>query len=215
MKITSRTLLFSLLITSSCKFKNDVKFNNYYDVIDDFIRMQLIDSSRIISLKMIKVVKDTFDYEKYLLNADPSSPPPLAPGPPMGVVSISKHQLKLFFNQGLIDSLDIDYMFNQIENVSDSLLISNKINHRTLSQETLDSIRVQYSSDDFFNKLEKSYNASSIIKFSTPLVSLNSKTLIFNIEHYCGSLCGSGYRYIVTKEKQKWRIKYKKRTWVS
>lgn len=65
MKFLKLTLLIFYLVTSSCNNHSEDKFENYYEIIDDFIRMQIVDTSRIIELDLIKVAQDSFDYDKW------------------------------------------------------------------------------------------------------------------------------------------------------
>jgi len=177
--------------------------------------MQIIDTDRIIELDLIKVVQDTFDYDKLINDNNGLVPPPLSPPRPIGVVSISKSLLKSFYSNELIDKVDIEYMFNQIANFKDSLLNPNRINSKIIRASTIDSIRKYSTANNFFDMLEKIYKARSLIKFSIPIISSDRKTMIFDMELYCGGECGWGRRYIVKKENNKWRIKYQKRTWIS
>lgn len=215
MKFLQLTLLIFYIITSSCNECSDTKFENYYEIIDDFIRMQIVDTSRIIELELIKVAQDSFDYDKWEEeNICLTSPIP-QPLLPRGVVSISKEQLRSYNLKGLIDKRDIDYMYNQIASFKDSLLNPNKINGKTIQASTLDSIRQHSTPTDFFVVLEKTYKAHALIKFSNPIISLDHKMMLFDMELYCGGECGGGIRYILKKENNKWRIKYQKRTWIS
>lgn len=207
-------MLFYLLF-SACSKNSEDKFESYYEIIDDFVRMQIIDTDRIIVLNLIKVIQDTFDYDKLTNDNNGLALPPLPPLRPIGVVSISKYLLRSFNSNELIDKVDIDYMFNQIANFNDSLLNPNKINSKIIRASTIDSIRKYSTSYNFFDMLEKTYKARSLIKFSIPIISLDRKTMIFDMELYCGGECGWGQRYIAKKENNKWRIKYKKRTWIS
>lgn len=203
------------LISLSCATSSEDKFEIYYEIIDDFVRMQIIDTNRGIELGLIKVIQDTFDYNK--LKKDNNGLAQLPPPPlrPIGVVSISKSLLKSFYSNGFICKADIEYMFNQIANFKDSLLNPNKINSQIIRASTIDSIRKYCTAYNFFDMLEKTYKVRSLIKFFIPIISLDRKTMIFDMELYCEGECGWGNRYIVKKENNKWKIKYQKRTWIS
>jgi len=215
MKHITIVLIIFYLISLSCNTSSEDKFESYYEIIDDFVRMQIIDTDRIIELDLIKVIQDTFDYDKLIKDNNGLAPPPLPPLRPIGVVSISKSLLKSYYSNGLISKADIEYMFNQIANFKDSLLNPNKINSKIIRVLTIDSIRKYSTAYNFFDMLEKTYKARSLIKFSIPIISLDRKTMIFDMELYCGGECGWGRRYIAKKENNKWRIKYQKRTWIS
>jgi hypothetical protein len=215
MKAITIVLIIFYLISSSCNKNSEEKFESYYEIIDGFVRMEIIDTDRIIELDLIKVVQDTFDYDKLISDNNGLLPPPLSPPRPIGVVSISKSLLKSFYSNELIDKVDIEYMFNQIANFKDSLLNPNRINGKIIRASTIDSIRKYSTANNFFDMLEKIYKARSLIKFSIPIISSDRKTMIFDMEEYCGRECGWGRRYIVKKENNKWRIKYQKRTWIS
>lgn len=213
MKHITIVLIIIYLISLSCNTSSEDKFESYYEIIDDFVRMQIIDTDRIIELDLIKVIQDTFDYDKLINNNSDLAPPP--PLRPIGVVSISRCLLKSFYSNGLISKVDTEHMYNQIANFKDSLLNPNKINSKTIRASIIDSIRKYSTAYTFFDMLEKTYKARSLIKFSIPIISLDRKTMIFDMELYCGGECGWGRRYITKKENNKWRIKYEKRTWIS
>ncbi len=215
MKHIPIVLLIFYLNSLSCNTSSEDKFESYYEIIDDFVRMQIIDTDRVIELDLIKVIQDTFDYDKLIKDNNGLAPPPPPPTRPIEVVSISKSLLKSFYSNGFICKVDIEHMFNQIANFKDSLLNPNKINSKIIRASTIDSIRKYSTAYNFFDMLEKTYKARSLIKFSIPIISLDRKTLIFDMELYCGGECGWGQRYIAKKENNKWRIKYKKRTWIS
>jgi hypothetical protein len=156
MKAITIVLLIFYLISSSCNKISEDKFESYYEIIDDFVRMQIIDTDRIIELDLIKVIQDTFDYDKLINDNNGLVPPPLSPHRPIGVVSISKSLLKSFYSNELIDKVDIEYMFNQIANFKDSLLNPNKINSKIIRASTIDSIRKYSTAYNLFDMLEKS-----------------------------------------------------------
>ena len=210
-------LLIFVSITFDCHKQDIYKYNAYYEIIDDFLRIKYYDSDVAILCELEEVKKypndesDLSQDTQQLLEPPPLPPPP----PPPGKVYISKLNLKLLNKMNLIDTLDIHYFYDQIEHLDNFTLNPSRINKTTIKQASIDSIFRIYSSDEGFKILKQHYNIDSYLKFSNPLISRNGKMMIFDIDFYCGILCGHGDRYVMRKQNDRWRIIYKRQTWIS
>lgn len=65
------------------------------------------------------------------------------------------------------------------------------------------------------NEELKSSDTLSFIIASNPIYNETRTKLILNIDAHCGSLCGTGYIYILTKENGKWIPQKGVMSWIS
>ncbi len=213
MKLKLIIAIFTLLYLS-CKDSPSNKYNQFYSIIDDLVRIQYYDSSTIIMLNLDTIKPFIPKIEKTVIDLDTID---LYEPKPHKLYAefITKDILTSLYKSKLIDSIDIEFLFNQADKIKIYNLDKNKINHQTISASELEQLRKNSDVDKFFDTLKKAYGAWSYTRISQPLFTKDEKTIIFYISHYCGSLCGSGHRVIMKFEKGKWRIKQNKRTWVS
>ena len=135
MKILLLQFIF-LLIIFSCHKQDTYKYNAYYEIIDDFVRIKYYDSDVAILCELEEVKKypnDESDFSQetqQLLESPPLPPPP----PPPGRVYISKLSLKLLNKMNLIDTPDIHYFYDQIEHLDNFTLNQSRINKTTIKQ---------------------------------------------------------------------------------
>lgn len=149
MKAITIVLIIFYLISSSCNKNSEEKFESYYEIIDGFVRMEIIDTDRLIELVLIKVIQDTLDYDKLISDNNGLLPPLRCRRLDLLELFRSQSLLKSFYSNELIDKVDIEYMFNQIAIFKDSLLNTNKINSNIIRASTSDSVR-KYSTAYIF-----------------------------------------------------------------
>lgn len=215
MKVLLIQFLF-LSVLLSCKHQEDYKYKAFYEIIDDFVRIIYYDSDVAIICELEEVKK--YPNDEYDAPSDTTKllePPPLGPPPPPpGKVYFSKLYLKLLNKIHIIDTNDIKYYYDQIESLENFTLNPLNVNKTTIKQATIDSIFNLYSGKEGFKIIKQHYKVDSYLKFSNPLISRNGKMMIFDIHLYCEGLCSYGNRYVMQRQKDKWKIVYKSQTWI-
>lgn len=212
-------LILFLLISGlfACYDQVHTKYENYYEIIDDFMRFYYYDSDVAILNELAKVIKSPDDNSNSFQDApqffDPHSLPP--PPPQYGRIYISKSELKFLNRKHIFDTNDLQYFYDQISDLENFTLDPLRVNKITIKQISIDSIFKINSVEDGFKILKEHYKVDSYIQFSNPLISKDGKLLIFDIDSNCGRNCGHGDRYIVQKHKGKWRVIYHHQTWIS
>ena len=208
-----RKLLIVLLISGiaiSCQENQNDKYKDFYTILDELLRYNYYDADLVI-LELKKVYSDpiiTLDINGDTVNNIPSVPPP-------GMVHYDKDFFTFLFSQKLIDSMDTEFMFNQIDTIRNFCLNPSNIDRQTLHISELDSLLKEFGVDSTYNYLNVNYNAFSFIEISTPIVSKDGRRFLFDVEYHCGGLCGSGETYLFENRNNKWRIIFSKHNWVS
>jgi hypothetical protein len=79
------------------------------------------------------------------------------------------------------------------------------------------AISEKLSSTTFEEELNKKKNGKEydFYNLSIPIFSLDKQKAFVELEHHCGSLCGSGKGYYLKKINGKWKIVQEWRTWIS
>lgn len=212
-------LILFLLISGlfACYDRVHTKYENYYEIIDDFMRFYYYDSDVAILNELAKVIKSPDDNSNSFQDSpqffDPHSLPP--PPPQYGRIYISKSELKFLNRKHLLDTNDLQYFYDQISDLENFTLDPLRVNKIIIKQASIDSIFKMNSDEDGFKILKEQYKVDSYLQFSNPLISKDGKIMIFDIESNCGRNCGHGDRYIVQKHKGKWRVIYQHQTWIS
>jgi len=207
-------LLSLFCISNSCKKHVLNKYDSFYEVIDNLIEQQIIDSTSLVVLELTKVLQDSFDEESAKRDSNSNvfllHPPPL-----LSTSQISRQFLRSLSLNKLIKASDIEFIYNQISKLENFKLESYKINVKTIEKDKLISIAKWDRFHDVYKTLDRDYGVNSYIEFSNPLISEDGIILMFDLNRYCGNDCGSGIRYLVRKESNNWTIIYRKSIWVS
>jgi len=177
-----------------------------YEIINEIIR----NSYSGVDLVILKLKSNQKDYTVY--PTDSLTPPP--PPHPNDKAYYKKDLFESLYNKKMIDSIDIDYMYNQIDSLETYSLDSKKINRKSILSTNEEILKMAYGANDVFEVMNK-MNAYSYIELSIPLISKDKNKMLFEIEEYCGSLCGTCYLLLFEKYENKWRIKYCYLKWIS
>ena len=210
MKQLTITLIL-VIMTLSCSERPKDKYESFYEIVDNLLRYNYYDVD-IVILELNKIHKNsvyTIDTNGDTIKDVPSPPPP------PGFINYNKDMFIDLADNKLIDSIDVDFMFNQIDTLKDFKLDSAKIIKQTLSYSVISQMLAKTGIESTYQLLFEKYNAHSYIKFSTPLVSKDGKKMIFDVDYHCGGLCGGGVTYLLVKQNDKWRITYSRGNWIS
>jgi hypothetical protein len=208
--------VFGLVLVSilffSCKKTNVNKYENFYEVLDEVLRFTYYDADFVvrdlINTNWNSVV--TIDQKEDTLKNIP--PPP----PPPGFTAVyDKTFFISLYNDNLIDSIDIEFMYSQIDTLKKMVLDSTRLIKPLLSRSFVDTLFKTYGIDSAYEILHTKYKCHSFLKISTPLISKDGNKMLFDIDNFCGGLCGSGMTYLFGKKNKKWKIIYTSSNWIS
>jgi len=207
MRILFLTLIIVSCLTLSC-FKRAIdKFEIYYEVISELEKLQILDSNSILVLELITMVENpvetTISTSDSKLTTIYLHPPPIP-----NASKISRQFLRNLSLNGIITNTDIEYLFNQIKIMNSISLNQTKINSKTISYKLIETILTQDKSPNVFRILGKEHGVDSYILLSSPLVTQDGETIIFDMIKYSLDNCKSGIRYIFEKHQHTWRIIY-------
>jgi len=125
------------------------------------------------------------------------------------------NELNQYTAENCLTSEDISYMMEQAKSETEYKFDSTKIKMRTISKEIIDSlyeVNKKASIDEYL--LEK-FNSPEIIFISRPLFNRDNNKVYFQIDYYCGNLCGFGTIYICEKNKNGWKVIKQLNSWIS
>jgi len=182
-----------------------------YKIINTLLKKECKDVDLVV-LDLDKVMRLSAFY--IIENGDTiqmESPPP----PPPSVYAYSKELFQNIHDDKIVDSLDLEYMFNEIDNSKNYLLDSSRINCLTIRYSKIANLTKEKGLDGTYNYLREHYNAKSILKISSPLFSINKDILVISVGVYCGQLCGGGGTYLYIRKGTKWVLKEKYNDWIS
>lgn len=205
-------LLVSVTIFS-CKNQKSTTAEYFYSIIDDFVCLKYYDSTIMILLDLDTIKPLTNIRNSTIFNGDTidlAEPPPLHNNSDFITLEI----LTSLYNSKIIDSIDIDFIYNQAKHIDLYILDKSKISCKSITKKELKELQQTKSDKEFFNTLKEIYNVNSYISISQPLFSKDQHTIIFHINSHCGEECGSGNRIVMKLENGKWRVKQMNRTWV-
>jgi hypothetical protein len=203
-----------LLLIISCAKKQPETQEDFYNVLNELLRFNYHDVD-IVILELNKVHKSN-NYSEIRINnnGDTINIMHFSDSPP-GMITYSRDLFVNLYKDKLLDSVDVDYMFNQIDSLGDFTLDSTRIERQTLRNSAVATLFQKCTIDSAYKFLQNSYNCHSFIKISIPLISRDGNKMLFDIETYCGSLCGEGMTYLLEKKNRKWRIIFSKQGWIS
>ncbi len=193
----------------SCNKEQTDKYESIYEIIDELLRFNNYDVGVVVQ-ELTKVSTPT----SYIIDSNGDTIIGNFPPPP-GIVPYDKSWLFFLYKINLIDSLEIDYMFNQIDTLEPYTLDSTRIIKKTVSESELMKLFNQNGIDSTYHILSNKYGNPCFIQFSIPLISKDGNKLIMDADSHCGGLSGGGIRYLFEKINGKWRIIYCRGTWVS
>ena len=209
-------LFLLILIGYGCAQNEKTKYDEVYLIIDELLRYNYYDADLVV-LKL-KENKEYFVDMKFIYNDVDSISElmsPLPPPPSLVNTSYYKYFFTQLYNLNLIDSLDVDYMYNQLNSKETYTLDSTKIERKAITQIDFKELKGKYGTDDFYQIIKHQYNAYSYIVLSVPIISIDQKKILMEIEYHCGYLCGSCNQYLFEKIEGKWKIKYITGKWIS
>jgi hypothetical protein len=187
-------------------YRND----NFYEALNELLKAKYHDSG-IVILDLFKVHGDSIVQGGMFIDfeGDTLYPPP--PPLPPGYINYDMRFLAALREQNLLDSIDVDYMYDNIDSCKNYVLDSTKIKRPVYKGEIIEKM----GKGAFYKLLRDQYKSTTYVQVSTPLISRDGNKMIITVEHACGGLCGGGQTYLLQKTKDKWNIIYSHRNWIS
>jgi hypothetical protein len=166
----------------------------------------------LVTLELDKVIKLKAFYinmngDTAIMDDSPPPPPPTS--------AYSKELFEQLYNDKLIDSSDIDYMFEQLDTMKSYLLDSSRINCQTIKFSEINMLNRNFGLDSMYSTLKVKFNGSTFMKISSPLFSYKRDKLLLTIGIFCGRLCGGGATYLFIKKEGKWIVQGYYNGWIS
>ncbi len=210
MRIISKILTIILLISCTPESKNKQLDNNQKDfnqIVDEIVRYKLNRVS-VVQIETMPIYRTIPIDSSYMDTHD--YPPP----PPPDLNYYSKDFFSSMIERNLIDSMDADYMYSNIDSSLILNIDSNLISKPTLTKQYLDSL-FDKDIDNAYDFIEKRFGTSCFIRVGTPIFNKTKTRLILAVDYYCGPLYGQGYIFILKNENDKWMIIEELGTWES
>lgn len=212
MRNCTKILFFTFMFSISCK---QIYHNKTYcEALIEYIKENKIDSNFLIINEFIKLNAWSPKLELHINDQDSvylPEPPPLH----SEIEAITKESLEILAKNEVIDSNEIEYLFNHIESTSKLECPFFDLHVRSISLEEFVKYKNNIDGDEIFNRLEKDFKVRSYMIFSQPLFTKNHEVVIFTSNLYCGSLCGIGHKIAMKYVNGKWKTIYIKQTWIS
>jgi len=196
------TFLVLPLLYSSCS-KNEAYDDDFYVLLNDIL-IQYDNSAVVIDKPM--------NYKIYNHNDFLNIPPP-----PNGYnsVSIMDNEFKWFIDEKYLNIDDSSAMMTQARDLSKLIFDTSKINMKLIKKEIIDTVYDKSGKSNFWEKLNTVINSYNVIFISKPLFNVKATKVYFQIDYFCGGLCGYGMIYLCEKRNNKWQIIYKVESWIS
>ena len=210
MRLISKILTIVLLISCTPESKNieiDNSQKDFNQIIDEIVRYRLNRVS-VVQIEFMPVYRSIQVDSNYMNSHD--YPPP----PPLNLIDYSKDFFAAMIERKLIDSIDANFMYSNIDSNIVISIDSNLISKPTLTKQNLDNL-FEKDIDYAYDYLEKRFGTSCFIRVGTPVFNKDKTRLILAVDYYCGPLYGQGYIFILKKEKDKWMIIEELGTWES
>ena len=181
-----------LIFLCSCGQKSRLT-DDFYEVVNNYFSD---------SLKNVDVV---------FLETTPIYQGPIMDSPP---THLDLTNVNAYFELKLIDSIDVNYIYNQIDS-SSWLMDSNKLKVRSLSDERISKIIELNDSSDIYDVLKTNYQLRNYARISTPLYSRDGNTIILYLGVHRGKLSGQGLQLFFKRLDGKWTLIREIGTWKS
>jgi len=194
----------------SCINETVYKNDNFYEALNELLMTKYHDSG-IVILELFKIHGDSIIQGGMFIDLDGDTLYPPPPPLPIGYINYDRRFLMNLYEQSLLDSNDVEYMYENIDSSKNYILDSSKINRPTLQHEVIDKIGI----GSFYELLREKYKSTTFVQISTPLISRDGNKILITVEHECGGLCGGSKTYVLHKTKHKWKIIYSHRNWIS
>jgi hypothetical protein len=177
--------------------------NELYAVVNEIVKSEFSDIS-VITIETRNVYKE---YRSKYIDSIPEPPPP-------GFIYFSHEKLEDLKHKGLIDSLDVNYIYDHIDSAKTYHLDSSKIIKPLISeQQKLLLFKTDFKAG--YKYLKDKFGSSCFMNVSCPLFNKDFTTVIIYVEYCCGPLNGQGSIIILHKKDNKWIISDKLGTWIS
>ena len=198
-------ILLSLLLTLlylSCSDKA-VYDDDFYSLLNDILSQY--DSSAVVIDKPMNY--KIFNHNKFLHQ----------PPPPNGYnsVSIMDNEFQWFIDENYLKIDDSSAMMTQARNQSNLKFDNSKIKMKLIKKENVDTLYNTFGKSEFWEKLYTMINSYSVIFISKPLFNTSATIVYFQIDYFCGGLCGYGTIYLFEKRNNEWQIIYQMESWIS
>ncbi len=208
----TKILFFTFIFSLSCK---QIYHNKTYcEALSVYIKENKIDSTSLIINEFIKLKAWSPKLELYINDQDTvyiPEPPPIH----SEIEAITKESLEILAKNEVIDSNEIEYLFNHLYSTSKLECPFFDLHVRSISLEEFVKYKKNIDGDKIFNRLEKDFKVRSYMIFSEPIFTKNQEVVIFSSNLYCGSLCGIGHKIAMKYVNGKWKTIYIKKTWIS
>lgn len=206
MKVIAILLLF--LTSVSCETQNENKYDKFYAALNEVLSVNY--KGRIIVSNLLKTESKDY-FEKYIDEKGDTSIIHLQI--PEFTVSYGKSFFLDIYRKRIIDSNDVVYMHSQIDTLKKIKLEQKKVKNMLVDAKVLFNVIDNFNGDEAL-AMEKQYNASGYVMVSKPVFSKDMNTILFDINYYCGNLCGHGKTYILKKKRNKWTIIESESKWI-
>jgi len=204
-------LILTVLIFCGCTKQNrdnqTIKEEDYYTIVNDLISSTYNQVDAVITdlNKFSELNRNDLPLQ-FISNGDTSI---------IGDTIYGRGFFVDLYNERLIDTIDIDFMYNQIESKFTYKLDSSKINRQTLGINEIHKLFSNWNVDDGYDKLMKKHKILSYLVISEPLYSVDKQEILIDVEYFCGSKCGTGITYLFKMKNGLWTIIYKRENWIS
>lgn len=136
-------------------------------------------------------------------------------GYPVWEFRYKKSLLEGFAQQGYLDTIEAEYMFEQIKPNLTVTLDSAQLLRKGINYDKLSKFFTDKNTKEGYKRLEKETGAKEYIMLSTPLITEDKTKALIRVNGYCGRLCGSGILYLLEKVENQWQVIYYEGIFVS
>lgn len=186
-------------------YKSTVYEQEFYSILNDIIRMKLIDVS-VIHQKTKPVYRTVFGKDGFC--EDPTSPPP------PGIIYYDSRIFDDMIKKGRLDYADAEYMYKSIDSTRIITIDSSRVVIPVLMETQF--IRVfRRNRDKGYDVIKNRFGTSCFIQVSTPVFNSSFTKGILSIDYNCGPKGGQGYLFILEKRNGMWWLIEDMGTWIS